>query len=112
MADVRKLKCTEITKSLQEIGRVLKEDLGSEVVCEVKALSDKALLMCFEEYYFRCNNYVALTVLLTESEEGQEAVVASFAGGAGLSNVSMGANTSFAAKAGKSLGKLGFVQGW
>ena len=66
--------------------------------------------VCFEEFYFRCSSYVALSVMLTESEDCQEAVVAGFGGGDGLSNISWGANKSFASKAVKTLSKLGFAE--
>ena len=53
---------------------------------------------------------VALSVMLIESEEYQEAVVAGFGGGEGLANISWGANKSFACKAEKTLSKYGFEE--
>ena len=110
MAEVKKLRCTEKNKPLGEICKELKEDLCSEVVCEEKMLNDRAVLLCFEQFYFRCSSYVSLSVMLTESEVCQEAVVAGFGGGDGLANISWGANKSFASKAVKTLSKLGFVE--
>lgn len=110
MAEVMKLRCTGKSKSLEELSKELQSELGSEVVCEEKALDDRALLLCFEQYYFRCSSYVALSVMLIESEECQEAVVAGFGGGDGLANISWGANKSFAVKAVKILSKYGFEE--
>ena len=110
MAEVKKLRCTEKTKSLEELSKLLKADLYSEVVCEEKMLNDRVVLLCFEQFYFRCSSYVALSVMLTESEECQEVVVVGFGGGDGLANISWGANKSFANKVVKILSKLDFVE--
>ena len=110
MAEVKKLSCTEKNKSLGELSKELKADLCSDVVCEEKMMNDRVVLLCFEQFYFRCSSYVALSVMLTESEDCQEAVVAGFGGGDGLSNISWGANKSFASKAVKTLSKLGFAE--
>ena len=110
MAEVKKLRCTEKTKSLKEISKMLRVDLDSNVVCEERRLNDRVVLMCFERYYFRNGSYAALSVMLTENEECQEAVVTGFGGGEGLFNISFGANSSFVNKAVKILGKSGFVE--
>jgi len=107
MSEVIKLKCVK-ARSLEEIAMDVKVELCSELVCEEKVLNDKAVLLCLEEYYFRCSSYVALTVLLTENEDCQEAIVAGFGGGDGISNISWGANKSFAKRAVKFLQQYGF----
>lgn len=107
---VKILRCTERKQSLEALSKALKEELYSDVVCEEKMLNDKVMLLCFEQFYFLCSSYVALSVMFTECDECQEAVVAGFGGGDGLSNISWGANKSFAGKAVKILGKLGFVE--
>ena len=108
MAEIINLKCTNKTRSLPELAVMIKGAMDSEVVCDKKMLNDKALLLCFEEYYFRCQNYVTVTVMITESEECQEAVVVGSGGGNGLMNISWGANGSFAKKVAKRLVEIGF----
>lgn len=110
MAEVRKLRCNRKINTLGGISKILKNDLGAEVVCEEKLLNDSVLLLCFEEYYFRCSNYVALSVMITESDMYQEAVVAGMGGGDGLANISWGANKSFADRAKNILVRLGFKE--
>ena len=110
MAEVRKLICTQKNRSLGEIVGVIKAGLSSEFVCEAKMLNGNAVLLCFEQFYFRCSNYVSLSIMLTENEECQEAVVAGFGGGDGLLNMSYGANKSFASKAVKCLCRVGFLE--
>ena len=110
MSCVNKLKCSRKINTLERICEVLKEDLTAELVCEEKMLDDRVALLCFEEFYFRCKSYVALTVMITENDTYQEAVVAGMGGGEGLANISWGANSSFANKAVKSLIKLGFAE--
>lgn len=108
MAVIISLKCTNKTRSIPELATIIKGAMGSEVVCDKKMLNDKALLLCFEEYYFRCKNYVTVTVMITESEDCQEAVVVGSGGGSGLANISLGANSSFARKVAKRLIELEF----
>ena len=110
MSNVKKLKCTRKINTIDRICEVIKEDLAAELVCEEKMLNDSVALLCFEEFYFRCKGYVALTVMITESDTYQEAVIAGMGGGDGLANISWGANSSFANKAEKSLIKLGFAE--
>lgn len=110
MSEVKRLKSTNKDKSLSKIIKELKKGLYSEKVCEEKVLNDKVVLLCFEQFYFRCSSYVALSIMLIEDEEYQEAVIAGFGGGDGLANISWGANKSFACKAAKILGELGFEE--
>ena len=110
MAEVRKLICKSKSRTFGEIVGAIKADLSSEFVCEANMLEGKAVLLCFEDYYFRCNSYVSLSIMLTENDECQEVVIAGFGGGQGLLNISYGANKSFASKAVKCLTKIGFSE--
>ena len=67
-----------------------------------------AILICFEEYYYRVESAVSLTVMLTQEENSQDAFIIGFGGGHGLLNVSWGANESIAKKAYNALTELGF----
>ena len=58
MAEVRKLNCKPKTRTLGEVIGVIKANLGSEYICEANMLGGKAVLLCFEQYYFRCSNYI------------------------------------------------------
>lgn len=110
MAEVKKLRCIKKSKSLEELIQELKADLCSNVVCEEKVLNDNVVLLCFEQFYFRCSSYVALSIMLVENEAFQEAVIAGLGGGDGLANISWGANKSFASKAVKTLNKFDFTE--
>ena len=72
------MKCKPKTRTIGEVIGVIKANLGSEYVCEANMLGGKAVLLCFEQYYFRCSNYVSLSIMLTETEECQEVVVAGY----------------------------------
>ncbi|MGN0804367.1 MAG: DUF6054 family protein [Candidatus Coproplasma sp.] len=110
MPEVKKLRCANITKTLKELSEELKSGLCSELVCEDKKLNDRVVLLCFEQYYFRCSNYVSLTVMLVDSEDEQEATIIGFGGGGGWLNISWGANKSFADNAVNILSKFGFTE--
>lgn len=109
MPEVKKIKCSPKTKTLMKLAEDLKAELGAEVACHEKLLNNKAVLLCLEQYYFRCNNYVALSVMMVENDDCQEVVLAGFAGGDGL-NISWGANKSFVRKALKVFEKAGFTE--
>ena len=109
MATIKNLTCTKKMRTLTELTEELKEALCSEVVCEEKLLNEQGVWLCFEQYYFRCGGYVALSVILTESDERQDARIAGF-DGSGLANISWGANQSFARKAVKVLAAFGFAE--
>ena len=108
MAEIIKMTCTIKNKTILQIADELKEAESAELVCDERKMNDGVIMLCFEEFYFRCSSYVGLSVLLTEDESGQEAVIAGFGGGDGLLNISWGANKSIANKAVKVLKKNGF----
>ena len=110
MKEVYKLKCRNKTKSLLQIKEMLKAGLNTEFICEERFMDDNVVFMCFEQYYIRCSNFVALSVMLVENEDCQEAVVVGMGGGNGVLNMSWGANRSFAKKAIKCLGDIGFAE--
>lgn len=110
MAEIKRLRCKNTTKSLKELSEELKTNLCSDLVCEEKKLNDKVVLLCFEQYYIRCSNYVSLTVMLVDSEDYQEATIVGFGGGGGWLNISWGANSSFTDKAVKILSKFSFTE--
>lgn len=77
-------------------------------ICRVQKAGGKAILICFEEYYYRVESAVSLTVMLTQEENSQDAFIIGFGGGHGLLNISWGANESIAKKAYNALAELGF----
>ncbi len=48
-------------------------------------------MLCFERYYFRINGFVSLSILLTESDDGEEAEIVSFGAAGGVIDISYGA---------------------
>lgn len=110
MAEVKKLRCSAKHRNIGEIVGTIKANLSAEYVCEASMLGGKAVMLCFEEYYFRCNNYVSLSVMISENDDCQEVVIAGFGGGEGLFNLSYGANKSIVNKTVKCLTKIGFTE--
>ena len=106
MGNVVKMKCSSRLETLDIIADKMKEEFWTESVCDER--NDKAILLCFEEYYFRVSSYVALTLMFTEDDNGQYVVIAGMGGGSGLSNISWGANKSFEKRAVKFLQQYGF----
>jgi len=85
------------TTSIKNLAGILKSRLNAELVSESCQEFDKAavILLCFEKYYFRNGSYASLTVMLTEYESKQTADIIGFGGGAGILNISYGANSNF-----------------
>ena len=111
MSEIIKLKCTNKTKALKELIGELKKALSmnSELICEQKMLNDTVGLLVFEKYYLRIKCNVALSVVITENNEEQEAIIVS-CGGGDLFNVTLGADKAFASKVVIVLAQLGFVE--
>ncbi len=109
MADVIKMNCVRKHEELSVIADKMKEEVWSELVCDERKNDNKIIFLCFEEYYFRVNSYVALSILLTEDDNGQNAIITGVGGGSGMSNISWGANKSFAKKGIKFLEQYGFA---
>lgn len=59
-------------------------------ICRVQKAGGKAILICFEEYYYRVESAVSLSVMLTQEENSQDAFIIGFGGGHGLLNISWG----------------------
>ena len=112
MAEVKKLRCAYKTNTISRIGQKLQEAIGAEVVCEERMMNNNAILLCFEDFYFRNKSYSSLSIVITETERYQEAVVVGFGGGEGLFNISWGANGDFADRGVEALVELGFKEVW
>ena len=68
----------------------------------------KIILMIFEKYFYRTGSYAALTIMLTDDGNQKEAEITGFGGGAGLLNISWGANEKLASEAEEILRNNGF----
>lgn len=113
MANVYKLKNMSPNKKVTELAEYIEENFDGELVCnDLQELNDdtKVLVMNYEKYYFRVKSYVGLTVVITEFNGTQTAVITGFGGGDGLLNFSYGANDSFASDMVKMLKELGFEE--
>ncbi len=101
MASVFKLRNMAPDKSITELAETIEDNFDGELVCsEFQELngSAKVLIMNYEKYYFRVSSYVGLSIVITEHNGTQTAVITGFGGGGGLLNISYGANNSFAEK--------------
>lgn len=113
MANVYKLKNNFPNKKVTELAKYIEENFDGELVCnELQELNDntKVLVMNYEKYYFRVKSYVGLTIVITEYNGAQTAVITGFGGGDGLLNISWGANDSFASEMVKMLKNSGFEE--
>lgn len=113
MASVFKLRNMFPKKKIIELAEFIKDNFDGELVCsEYQDLNDntKVLVMNYEKYYFRVSSYVGLTIVITEYNGVQTAIITGFGGGGGLLNISYGANNSFAARMAEVLKKLGFEE--
>ncbi len=113
MANVFKLKNLSSNKKITELAGIIEENFDGELVCsELQELNNntKVLVMNYEKYYFRVSSYVGLTIVITEFNGAQTAVITGFGGGNGLFNISWGANGSFAGDMVELLKELGFEE--
>ncbi len=113
MASVFKLRNMFPKKKITELAETIEDNFDGELVCcECQNLNDstKVLVMNYEKYYFRVSSYVGLTVVITEYNGTQTAVITGFGGGGGLLNISYGANSSFAEKMVAMLNEAGFEE--
>ena len=110
MAELIKMCCMTPKMSIAQVAEEMKKNLYSEFVCDERRLGACAIMFCFEDFYFRCSSYVGLSIMLTENQMCQEAVIAGFGGGDGLLNISWGANKSFAKRAVMALKDYGFEE--
>ena len=65
--------------------------------------------LAYEKYFFRTGSYASLTVVLTEFEEEQTALIVAAGGGEGIVNISHGANRDLANACVLSLEECGFT---
>lgn len=86
------------------------EGTGAELAFRnLRAEGDtEVLLMVFEKYYMRTGSYAALVIECISSGNEQKAVIVGTAGGAGIWNISYGANNSFVQDAERILEHYGF----
>ncbi len=113
MASVFKLRNMSSKKNITELAETIKDNFDGELVCsEYQDLNDntKVLVMNYEKYYFRVSSYVGLSIIVTEYNGTQTAVITGFGGGGGLLNISYGANNSFAKKVVNLLTGSGFEE--
>ncbi len=113
MANVFKLKNMSPKEKIIELAETIKDNFDGELVCsEYQDLNDntKVLIMNYEKYYFRVNSYVGMTMVITEYNGTQTAIITGFGGGDSLLNFSYGANKSFAVKMVEMLNNLGFEE--
>ncbi len=113
MASVFKLRNIFPKKKITELAEKIEDNFDGELVCsEYQDLNDntKVLVMNYEKYYFRVSSYVGLSIVITEYNGTQTAVVTGFGGGGGLLNISYGANSSFAEKMVEMLIESGFEE--
>ena len=98
------------TMSIKKVADALKRSLSGEYVSESwHALGDAtAVLLSYEKYFLRTGSYTGLTILLTQNDTTQHADIVGFGGGAGLFNISYGANSDYADSAAEILQSLGF----
>ncbi|MBQ1447454.1 MAG: hypothetical protein IIZ14_09440 [Solobacterium sp.] len=86
--------------------------IGSEADLIFRNLSKEEdteiLLLVFEKYFFRIGSYAALIIQCISRGDEQTAAVVGTGGGAGIWNVSYGANNAFAKDAKSILEKAGF----
>lgn len=108
MAELIKMRSVSVTKPVSQIADEVKSVMSAELVCDERKLNDRVVILCFEEFYLRCSSYVGLSVMLTEDDAGQEAVIAGFGGGDGFLNISWGANKSITKSVVKVLKENGF----
>lgn len=96
--------------SLSEIHAKIHYIEGAEQVFhqEMRLEGTDVWLLVYEKYYFRCNSYVSLTVLLTQQETRQTAQIIATGGGYGIANHSYGANRQFAQQCVQALQECGF----
>lgn len=113
MANVFKLKNDFPNKKVTQLAGIIEERFDGELVCnELQELNDntKVLVMNYEKYYFRVSSYVGLTIVITEFNVSQTAIITGFGGGNGLLNISWGANGSFAVEMAELLKEFGFEE--
>lgn len=93
----------------QEIIDILNERLV-EPELVIEKVEENVLLLQFEKYYLRSDSMASLTLLVIKDGDIQKATVIGSGGGAGVLNISLGANNDFAILAVKALTELEFIE--
>ena len=90
---------------------LIKKMSGELVSTEIQDVNNgQVILMVFEKLFMRNGSYANLTVMLTDDNEIQKAVIIGSGGGEGLFNISWGANSDFADEAKEILEENGFYE--
>ncbi len=97
--------------TLQEIHQAIHYIEGAEMVSQVlQTIHDVTILsLVYEKFYFRTSSYASISVVLTEYGNEQTACIAASGGGTGISNITWGANGSFAKSCVQALKSCGFT---
>lgn len=101
-------------RDLNDIKRAIVNGIGAELVSSTeRCIGDgQTILMVFERFYLRNGNYASLTILLSEHDDVQFADIIASGGGAGVFNISYGANANLAESPVQILNSYGFVKEW
>lgn len=82
------------SKNINELTDILKEKVEGELIYE-KIRSGPGFVLTvliFEEYFFRTASFAGLTLVLLETDDIQRADIIGSASGAGIFNISLGAD--------------------
>ena len=97
-------------KSLQEIHEVIHYIRGTEQVCKnVQNINGVEIwTLVYEKFFFRNGSYASLSIILTEFDNKQTAVLVGSGGGEGLFNFNWGADRDYVKSCEKALQECGF----
>lgn len=108
---LQRISSEPLRSTAQELRESFGDGLEEPVLYDVRTMGEaEVALLIFEKYYFRSGSYASLTIEITSYDSVQKAVVVGSGGGEGFLNLTMGVNSSFAAKACKKLKELGFEE--
>ncbi len=68
---------------------------GGNIVMTVP-VSNSGLVVCMEKYFFRNDNYAAVTIVFDNINNGNRVSIVGYGGGDGVLNISFGANYDYA----------------
>lgn len=107
-----KMICTIKQMELDEIIARLQDMNAETVFADVRQLGEYsyAAMLAMEKLYLRNSSYASLAVMLTEQDGIQTADIVGYGGGAGMFNISYGANQEFGENAADILEECGFEE--
>jgi len=110
MDNIVHLQSKDVTYTISSLSEAITTALNLIPVAQISKLQGKVLMLCYEEFYFRNNSETALTVLITEDDNGQQDInLVGFAGGGGLFNLAWGSDGDIVKRLTKFLQKVGYV---